>query len=463
MAIVEIIKPTKLTTNTVSADTPKRRVCAYARVSTDDLDQLNSYKVQIDEFTRKIHSNPNWTFVGMFADEGISGTQAKKRPEFMKMIESARNGEIDLILTKSISRFGRNTAEIINFVRELRQINVEIFFEKENLSSLDTKTDFILSILSSVAQEESRSISTNVKWAVEKRYKQGISPLPRVFGYVVKDKKYIIHEQEAKVIREVYSMLFKGYGINDIAKYMNSLGVTTVKGNKWNYSNAKALFFQEKYCGEVLLQKQISTDYLSHKMVKNDGIAPQYLVKNHHEQIVSKEDFEKAKTILESNAQRGNPAMFTKYPLSSLVYCPTCKRVMKRNTVGYGRPSEKVILNCNHSYKNNYKCESNHPAYDLVIGSIKSTFGFLANNIKHVPNSKRNLFHKEFEQINIKELVSIVIADAINVIIVISTKSTNELITQIDNIKMMEPIHSDICFDKKLNSGIIYKVVIVNE
>jgi DNA invertase Pin-like site-specific DNA recombinase len=452
MAIVEIIKPTKTMCN-ASANTSvsKRRVCAYARVSTDSDDQLNSYKVQIEEFTRKINSNPNWEFKGMYADEGISGTQAKKRPEFMKMIMDAMDGEIDLILTKSISRFGRNTAEIINYVRELREINVEIFFEKENLSSLDTKTDFVLSILASISQEESRSISTNVKWSVEKRFKRGITPTPKILGLDSVNKKYVINEQEAPIIREIFNKFLHGYNINDIVASLNERGITTVKGNKWFYASVRAILTQEKYCGNALLQKTVTVDYLSHKIVKNNGIAPMYLVKGSHDAIVSVEDFEKVQELLKYQNTPFRNKKVTKHLLTALVYCPICKRSMKRNAIAYGRPSEKIILDCNHSYQNKIKCHSSSPRYDLVEGACESARGELIS---------KGIIEKDK---NIRDIFSIIIADSINCVLVVSTKRTSDLICSIDELWKMNPTFSSVYVDDKLNQGIYYKVVILHE
>ena len=200
---------------------PKKKVAAYARVSTDYEDQINSYRVQCEEYTKVIKSNPDYIFVGIYADQGLSGTQAKKRPEFMKMIEAARNGEIDLILTKSISRFGRNTVDVISYIRELREIGVEIFFEKENISSLDPKIDFMLTILSSIAQEESRSISSNVKWSYDKKFKKGIVDPRRIYGYDVVDGEFVVIPEEAKVIREIFDLALKRYRVADIVKILN--------------------------------------------------------------------------------------------------------------------------------------------------------------------------------------------------------------------------------------------------
>jgi len=226
MRTIEVIKPSNKYINQVTKEVIKKRVCAYARVSTDDEDQLNSYKAQIDEYTTRIQENEDWIFIGMFADQGISGTQTKKRPEFLKMIALARLNEVDLILVKSISRFARNTVDVLSLVRELRQIGVIIYFEKENLYSDDPKIDFTLAILSSIAQEESRSISTNVKWSIEKRFKAGIVHIPKIYGYIkMEDGSFVINETQAEVVKLIYSLFIEGYNINDIRKILEEKGI----------------------------------------------------------------------------------------------------------------------------------------------------------------------------------------------------------------------------------------------
>lgn len=347
----------------------KRKVAAYARVSTDYADQLNSYKVQCDEYTTRITSNPHYIYAGLFADQGLSGTQAKKRPEFMKMIEAARNGEIDLILTKSISRFGRNTVDVITYIRELRELNVEIFFEKENISSLDPKIDFMLTILSSIAQEESRSISANVKWAIEKKARNGIVDPRPLYGYDVIDGKYSINEPQAKVIKEIFNLALIGYNINDIVKTLNEEGHLTLKGSTFKYGTVRHILQNEKYCGDALLRKTVCIDYLTKKVVPNDNIVDKYYVSNNHEGIITRELFNSVQAILNSRKKTKTSLNKTsKYPLTGILYCPKCKRTLKRQHLKSGTATY-VVLNCNHSYHNTFNCDATSPLYDLVYGA----------------------------------------------------------------------------------------------
>lgn len=378
---IQIIKPNKqLNSVTSNAVRLKKRVAAYARVSTDYEDQLNSYKVQCDSYSQTITSNPNYIFAGLFADQGISGTQAKKRPEFMKMIQSAKDGNIDLILTKSISRFGRNTVDVITYIRELREIGVEIYFEKENISSLDPKIDFMLTILSSIAQEESRAISSNVKWAIEKKAKDGIVDPRRIYGYNVADGKYSINENEVEVIKLIFTLALKGYNINDIVKILNNKSILTMKGSTWKYGAVRHILQNERYCGDALLRKTVCIDYLTKKTVKNDNIVDKYYVSNNHVPIISREMFEDVQTILnQPSTALTHSNKITKYPLTGLIYCPKCGRTLKRQHIKSGN-HQYVILNCNHAYNNMHICKSGSPKYDLVIGSALESINELISN-----------------------------------------------------------------------------------
>ncbi len=376
---ITVIKPINVTKDESGVvGIRKKRVAAYARVSTDYEDQLNSYKVQCEEYTNIIQSNPHYIFSGIFADQGLSGTQAKKRPEFMKMIAKAKAGDLDLILTKSISRFARNVVDTITTVRELRELGVEIYFEKENISSLDPKIDFMLTILSSIAQEESRSISSNVKWAYDKKFKNGVVDARRIYGYDVVDGKFVINESEAEIINKIFKLTLKRYKPSDIAKTLNSEGIKTIKGNPWTYGTIRHILQNERYCGDALLRKTVCIDYLTKKTVKNDNIADKYYVSNNHEPIVSKETFDAVQILLrDSKTNARNTNKDSKYPLTGMIICPKCGRSLKRQQVNRGK-NMRVVFNCNHHYGNELLCNSSTPNYDLIIeatvDSIKEIF-----------------------------------------------------------------------------------------
>ena len=392
--VIQVIKPTVMTKDESGVvGIKKKRVAAYARVSTDYEDQVNSYKAQCEEYTRVINSNPNYIFSGIFADLGISGTQAKKRPEFMKMIAKAKAGDLDLILTKSISRFARNVVDTITTVREFRELGVEIYFEKENISSLDPKIDFMLTILSSIAQEESRSISSNVKWAYDKKFKNGVVDARRIYGYDVVDGKLVINESEAEVVNKIFKLTLKRYKPSDIAKSLNSEGFKTIKKNPWTYGTIRHILQNERYCGDALLRKTVCIDYLTKKTVKNDNIADKYYVSNNHEPIISKEMFDSVQIILkDTSTNTRNNNKESKYPLTGMIICPKCGRTLKRQQVNRGK-NMRVVFNCNHYYGNELLCNSSNPNYDLIIeatiDSIKEIFASsnVLNNLFSVFNN----------------------------------------------------------------------------
>lgn len=341
----------------------KKRVCAYARVSTDTEDQLNSYNAQIKEYTTQIKENQDWEFVNMYADEGISGTGTKKRVHFLRMIEDAKAGKIDLILVKSLSRFARNTVDCLSIIQELRAINVEVFFEKENISSKDTKVDFMMTIFSSIAQEEARNISENVKWGIRKRYKDGNIRIntSRFLGY---DKdthgKIVVNHDEAKTVKMIFNLYLSGMSYREISTHLVDNNIKNGRNEViWHPANIMNILKNEKYCGDVLLQKRVTLDYLTHKSVINTGQAPQYYIENNHEPIISRELFQVVKQTLKTRSKVNDSSRYgNQFPLSGMVVCGCCNRVLNRNYYNYGTPKERVVLTCKNTSKERIPCDN---------------------------------------------------------------------------------------------------------
>jgi len=367
-----MLNPRKVTIIQPSANLPafqtktgiqKKRVCAYARVSTDQEDQINSYKAQIHEYTKRINDNPEWIFQGMYADEGLSGTSIKKRVQFLSMIDDARNGKIDLILTKSMSRFARNTVDSLTIIRELRNLGVEVFFEKENLYSSDSKVDFMLTIFSSIAQEESRNISENIKWGYRKRFKEGIVHINtnRFLGYD-KDENgnIVINPQEAKTVKMIFNLYIAGYSTREIAEHLTKNNVVNGRGVVlWKPATITSILTNEKYSGDVILQKRVTVDYLSHKSVFNTGQAPQYHITNNHEAIIEKEVFMIVQNVKKERS--GGPSMsrFAKrYLLSGMVYCGVCHRKMNRQHYNPHTPYSRIVMSCKNTNTKRCPCDS---------------------------------------------------------------------------------------------------------
>lgn len=322
------------------------KVAAYCRVSTDQEEQESSYEAQIGYYTEKINNNAEWTLAGIFADEGITGTQAKKRPEFLKMIRLCRQRKIDLILTKSLSRFARNTVDSLNYIRELKALGIAVIFEKENINTLETDTEMMLTIMSCFAQAESESISKNVSWGIRQSFKSGNVPIQyaRLLGYQKgADGLPEIVPEEAEVIKEIYRFYLDGMSLNMIVDRLNKKGLTT-KGSNSPYRKevVQRILTNEKYTGDALLQKTYVTDCITKKTRRNNGELPMYLVKNHHEPIISRADFNRvqeemarrsAKRVIADKLTKGEQGKYSaKYALSELLICGECGEHYRRVT-----------------------------------------------------------------------------------------------------------------------------------
>ena len=322
------------------------RVAAYCRVSTDDEEQKTSYEAQIGYYTEKINQNPEWQMAGIFADEGISGTQAQKRPEFLKMIRLCRQRKIDIILTKSLSRFARNTVDSLGYIRELRALGIAVISEKENINTLTAESEMLITIMSCFAQAESESISKNVSWGVRQSFKNGNVPMQyaRLLGYRKgHDGNAEIIPEEAEVVKEIYRCYLDGMSMNLIADRLNEKGLTT-KGGSSPYRKmvVQRILTNEKYTGDALLQKTYVTDCITKKTRKNNGELPMYLVKNHHEPIISRSDFNRVqeemarrsakRAIADKLTKTGQGKYSAKYALTELLICGECGEHYRRVT-----------------------------------------------------------------------------------------------------------------------------------
>ena len=315
------------------------RAAAYCRVSTDDEEQKTSYEAQIGYYTEKINQNPEWQMAGIFADEGISGTQAKKRPEFLKMIRLCRQRKIDIILTKSLSRFARNTVDSLKYIRELRELGIAVISEKENINTLTAESEMLITIMSCFAQAESESISKNVSWGVRQSFKNGNVPMQyaRLLGYRKgKNDAPEIVPDEAEIVREIYRCYLDGMSMNLIAARLNA------KGSPYRKAVIQRILTNEKYMGDALLQKTYVTDCITKKTRKNNGELPMYLVKNHHEPIISRADFNRvqeemarrsAKRVIADKLTKTEQGKYSaKYALSELLICGECGEHYRRVT-----------------------------------------------------------------------------------------------------------------------------------
>lgn len=297
----------------------KKKTVGYARVSTDTLLQDTSYNLQIEELEKDIKSNSNYKFLGIFEDRA-SGSSTNKRYDFKTMIELARQKEIDVIVTKSISRFGRNLIETITTVRELRNIGVEVIFQKENISSLDDSFDFLFSVLASHAEEESNNISDNNRWSVNKRKQKGENFTSHLYGYKIINKEFHIIEDEASVVRKIYELYLSGESYKDIINYLASKGIKTRKGKAlWSKATIEGILQNEKFCGDMILGKYYVKNGV--KTANKRGLTDMYLVENNHSAIISKETFVKAQKLRKSRHKHVSKNANKKpSPYSKLVY-----------------------------------------------------------------------------------------------------------------------------------------------
>lgn len=317
----------------------KLRVCAYVRVSTDSIKQGKSIENQIITFENQIQSNPEYVFVKVYADQGVSGT-SEKRPQFQNMLEDCRAGRIDRILTKSISRFARNTTTVLKIVRELKDLGIGVYFEENNIDTLSDNGELMMSILASFAQEESRSMSENNKWSIKKKFERGEGMIntSRFMGYN-KDSTgdLIINKEQAQIVRRIFELYLSGEGCHRIAKLLNEEGVKTITGSRWNDGTIKGMLQNEKYKGDFHLQKYYTPENKKNQRVKNHGEVQSYYITEDHPAIVSVKEWQQVQEIMEEHKRQknnlGGVKYQNRYPMSGMLICPLCGKSLKRRYV----------------------------------------------------------------------------------------------------------------------------------
>ncbi|MBR3131331.1 recombinase family protein [Candidatus Saccharibacteria bacterium] len=365
--------------------TRKKRVAAYARVSTEQDAQQNSYEAQISFYTDYIKSKPEWEFVDVYADEGISGTSYKKRDGFNRMVKDAEEGKIDLILTKSISRFARNTVDSLTITRKLKAVGVEVFFEKENISSMDAQAELIFTIMSSVAQEESRSISENVRWGKQRSMEAGKVYLPynSFLGYRKGDDGLPqIVEEEAKIVRDIYKMYLGGMSLNGIADKLNTDGIKTPSGKEnchWTKDGVRRILTNEKYKGDARLQKTYTVDFLTKEVRVNRGERKQWYVHDSHDAIVSPETFELVQKELARRT--GRKGRFYDSPFTGKIICGECNAYYGHRVWHSNESCRRNIWLCNEKYTGSRICRSPRVTdEEIMTGFIKAIHECFGDN-----------------------------------------------------------------------------------
>jgi len=345
----------------------KKRVAAYARVSTDSDEQLTSYEAQVSHYTRHIQENPEWDFVKVYTDEGISGVTTKGRDGFQEMVADALAGKFDLLITKSVSRFARNTVDSLTTVRKLKEKSVEVYFEKENIYTLDSKGELLITIMSSLAQEESRSISENVAWGHRKRMADGRITIPykRFLGYEKgEDGLPKIVESEAETIRLIYRLFLEGGSYKSIAKHLTDMKTLSPGGkDQWLSTTVRSILQNEKYKGAALMQKKFTEDFLTKKQKINTGELPQYYVENSHPPIIQPETFELVQAeIKRRHEHKRYPKSYSIFALR--IMCGECGGFYTHKVWHSNKPNRREIWQCHYKYEQRTFCSTPHVSED---------------------------------------------------------------------------------------------------
>jgi site-specific DNA recombinase len=351
------------------------RVAAYCRVSTTLEQQESSYEAQVSYYTEKIKSNHNWKLAGIYADDGKSATNTKKRDDFNAMIEDCMAGKIDMVITKSVSRFARNTVDSLQNIRKLKEKNIAVFFEKEGVNTLDGTGELLITILSSQAQEESRNLSENTRWGLVRRFENGIVSVNhnKFLGYTKDENgELVIVPEEAELVRRIFRLYLEGSSIVQIGKILDDEGIITVTGlTQWCPGVIDKMLSNEKYMGDVLQQKTYTVDFLSKKRVKNNGIVPQYYIQDDHEAIVPKELYYRvqeektrraslSKSAVARKAKKEKSKYSSKYALTDIAVCKECGQPYRRQIWSkYGQKS--AVWRCENRLKNGTKNCRNSP------------------------------------------------------------------------------------------------------
>jgi DNA invertase Pin-like site-specific DNA recombinase len=328
------------------AEKGKERVCAYVRVSTDKEDQLHSFVAQSEYWKKKLSENKSYQYIGIFADEGLSGKSMKNRAELNEMLDLARKGQIDRIFVKSIARFARNYIETIETIRELRQLNIPVNFDEEGIDTNDPKCNLLLNVYASLAEEELRSMSENQKWSVRKRFENGSVEIGKMYGYEYIDGKLIVNPREAEAVRLIFKLYLEGYGYDKIAQKLEDEGYRTKYGKvMWASAAIQRMLKNEKYTGNALMQKYYN---INMTQKKNNGELPQFYIENSHKAIISPEDYEKAQKQMAERAEKHlkHGAKRKSYPLSGKIVCGKCGKKYGRKIAAKGKSYECVKWMC---------------------------------------------------------------------------------------------------------------------
>ncbi len=416
MPDIKLIKATQKACDRFKESNTKLRVAAYARVSTDCEEQINSYNSQLAYYNELINKNPKWKMVGIYADKAITGTSTDKRVGFMRMINDALNGAIDMIITKSISRFARNTVDTLHYVRLLKEKNVAIFFEEEHINTLSMDGELMLTVLSSVAQQEVHNTSEHVKKGLKMKMQRGeLIGYNGCLGYDydIETKTIRINYEEAKIVKFIFARYLEGAGCTMIAKECMKLGFKTKKGlTKWYESAVRGILRNEKYIGDCLQGKSFTLDPISKKRLKNVGEEDKFYIENHHDGLISKDDFMRVQTILDN---RGTPKRLINgkrqeklsrmYAFSCITKCGCCGGTYTRRHWNNSRHYDKIVWQCVKSTKGGKKlCPNSKGIPESVLEeAFLTSYNLICSDLKSSFNRVYKELEKEFDLTNLSK------------------------------------------------------------
>ena len=389
--VTEIPATRNLFTSAPVHSARKKRVAGYARVSTDLEEQQSSYEAQMDYYREYITRRSDWEFAGMYSDEGISATTTRHREGFNAMINDALDGKIDLIVTKSISRFARNTVDSLTTVRKLKEKGVEVYFEKENIWTLDSKGELLITIMSSLAQEESRSISENTTWGKRKAFADGKASVSftHFLGY---DPGFVINEAEAEIVRLIYKLYLSGYSLNKIKRELEQQGIKPPSGGeRWWITTIRSILTNEKYKGDARLQKTYGVDFLQKVRKKNSGEVKQYYISEHHEAIIPPETWELVQQEIArrgaNQKKRGSKNIYT-----PKIFCGDCGARYGRRLVHSNDIYRKVIFRCGHKYSDGFRCRTPNITEEMIHEKFIEAIKILAGKKQEVMANLEELY-----------------------------------------------------------------------
>lgn len=392
---------------------PQKRVCSYSRVSTDSREQHNSFIAQKTYYEEMIGKRDDWQYVGMYADEARSGTKIQSRDDFLRMMRDCEAGKIDMIITKSVTRFARNTVDSIEAIRKLKLLGIAVFFEQENINTLSENSEVLLTILSSLAQGEAESTSTNNKWAAIKRFKDGTFKISTpALGYTKDiEGELIIDEHEVKIVRYIFKQYLNGKGTYVIAKELNDMEIPTIRGaERWVERAVKDILLNPVYTGNLILQKTYRTEVIPFKQKRNKGELPQYFISGNHEPVISTEEAKAVKEIFEYRRKQMNVDVMkvqNRYAFTSKIICGECGRVFRRQKIYIGKPYEKVQWCCIQHIQDKDKCKMTSIREEIIQQAFTLMWNKLSSNYKEIfyplLESLKNLRADEQQEQDIRE------------------------------------------------------------